>query len=297
MTVRATDPDGKSAATTIDVTIINVNDNVPELNLGEGNFEISKNHDLDRPVLVINATDADGTDPVLKIGHSESFVLIRNELYLTRNLTSKFSETVQILAIDAEDSSSVISQEVTISVSQGLAPVIAGIIGAVLLIVLIIALALKICSSRKYAVYRRGAKQLPAAGASDEKLNSQYLDFQGYQTDNSEYAKLSIRKNDGRDSGRGDSDSNPDTLTDWCQPECLTLGHSDSCWLPANQRYSGQFAIEVGPNTPKHRLEVVSAQICDRTSDYSSYNSGESQAARQAVDNRLSQILTSDVIV
>ena len=35
-----------------------------------------------------------------------------------------------------------------------------------------------------------------------------------------------------KDSGRGDSDSNPETLTDWCQPECLTLGHSDSCWLP-----------------------------------------------------------------
>jgi len=302
---RATDPDGKSAVTVINVTIINVNDNRPKFNLESNQIQISNKHNLNQPVLVINATDADGVAPILKIGSTNSFVLIRNELYLTKNITKTFSEELQLIVVDGDDPTSVYSELITVEVSRGVAPIIGGVVGAIIIILIVLAIGIKLCAERKYRIYQRGVKQNIDSDDAKHRNSRDYLDYQSYHTDTqSEYAKMSIQhsgsqqKNDGRDSGRGDSDSNPDTLTDWCQPECLTLGHSDACWLPANQRYSGQFAVEVGPNTPKHRLEVHHVVppngISDRTSDYSSYNSAGEQ---HAVDNRLSQILSSDVIV
>ena len=305
-----------------------MNDNRPEFNLESNQIQISNKHNLAEPVLVINATDADGVEPVMKIGPSDNFVLVKNKLYLTTNLTSSFSAEVQLIVMDGDDPTSVYTELITVSIARGLGPIIGGIIGAIIIIMLILLVVIKLCAERKYRIYQRGQcatlkqQQVDHPHHHDktaDRSNRDYhtIDYQSYHTGcetGSDYAKLSIRQqhkhNDGRDSGRGDSDSNPDTLTDWCQPECLTLGHSDSCWLPpnaaANQRYSGQFAVEVGPDTPKHRLEVVVPQQsqmpqihCDRTSDYSSYNSaGESnQAHHHAVDNRLSQILSSDVIV
>lgn len=321
---RATDPDGKSAATVVNVSIINVNDNRPRFNLESNQIQISNKHNVNEPVLVINATDADGVEPVMKIGPSDSFVLVKNKLYLTANLTSSFSKEVQLIVIDGDDPTSIYTELITVSIARGLGPIIGGVIGAIIIIMLILLVVIKLCAERKYRIYQRGqgatmkqqVEQHHPHHDKTDRSNRDYhtIDYQSYHIaeSGSDYAKLSIRQqhkhNDGRDSGRGDSDSNPDTLTDWCQPECLTLGHSDSCWLPANnQRYSGQFAVEVGPDTPKHRLEVVVPQaptstqmpICDRTSDYSSYNSAGENSNQQShvIDNRLSQILSSDVIV
>ena len=67
-------------------------------------------------------------------------------------------------------------------------------------------------------------------GDAESIRNSRHEVFRGTISD-SEYSKMIVVE---KDSGKGDSDSNPDTLTDFCQPECLTLGHSDACWLPAN---------------------------------------------------------------
>ena len=67
-------------------------------------------------------------------------------------------------------------------------------------------------------------------GDADSIRHSRHEVFRGTISD-SEYSKMIVVE---KDSGKGDSDSNPDTLTDFCQPECLTLGHSDACWLPAN---------------------------------------------------------------
>ena len=69
-------------------------------------IQIPRNYDLKQPILVINATDRDGTRPILKIDRNDIFMLVKNELYLIQNLTSKFSEVLEITAIDEEDFSS-----------------------------------------------------------------------------------------------------------------------------------------------------------------------------------------------
>ena len=66
-------------------------------------IQIPRNYDLKQPILVINATDRDGTRPILKIDRNDIFMLVKNELYLIQNLTSKFSEVLEITAIDEED--------------------------------------------------------------------------------------------------------------------------------------------------------------------------------------------------
>ena len=168
----------------------------------------------------------------------------KNELYLIQNLTSKFSEVLEITAIDEEDFSSKTTEILYFEIEQTWIPIVAGICVGVISILVVLIL-IKLCYEKRYVVYdnekgahhagrhnngRNGSMMDGSFGDAESIRNSRHEVFRGTISD-SEYSKMIVVE---KDSGKGDSDSNPDTLTDFCQPECLTLGHSDACWLPAN---------------------------------------------------------------
>ena len=57
-------------------------------------------------------------------------------------------------------------------------------------------------------------------------------------------------------------------LGQFCQAECLTLGHSDACWLPRGQN-SSHFVVEV---TKSSQSQPTALSVWEETSDYSSHN-------------------------
>ena len=63
-------------------------------------------------------------------------------------------------------------------------------------------------------------------------------------------------------------------LGEWCQTECLTLGHSDQCWLPQAPR---NHAYEVEVRGKLLTEQPSSLSVWDRTSDYSSHSNRSSE--------------------
>ena len=103
--------------------------------------------------------------------------------------------------------------------------------------------------------------------------------------------RTKISKKNDSDSGRGESESETHSrnhkvatsttlLGDWCQPDCLTLGHSDQCWLPPTQiqtNTNSNHAYEVEVTGGKWLAGVQASSLSvlessDRTSDYSSHS-------------------------
>ena len=65
-------------------------------------IQIPRNYDLKQPILVINATDRDGTRPILKIDRNDIFMLVKatvisyqkfskfaNKRYISKNIPKK----------------------------------------------------------------------------------------------------------------------------------------------------------------------------------------------------------------
>ena len=127
---------------------------------------------------------------------------------------------------------------------------VAGVVAGSFILLISILVGIRLCYQRRYHGYH-----VTSAGQSKGDSLDQSENIRKYSLDNMDENisrnflnshddyHVTIGSRDGygsrdyfkieKDSGRGDSDSNPDTLTDSCVPECLTLGHSDSCWLPA----------------------------------------------------------------
>ena len=84
------------------------------------------------------------------------------------------------------------------------------------------------------------------------------------------------------DSGRGESGSETHLGPPWgiagsgnvhlskfCNQECLTLGHSDACWLGPQD--AEKYEVEVS----RGHVTSLSVSVWDETSDYSSHNEEE----------------------
>ena len=133
---------------------------------------------------------------------------------------------------------------------------ISGIIAGSVILLISIIIGIKLCYQRRYHGYHvtsanqskdeTGIDQSEARKFGNSIENMDENISRSFLNSHDDYIRVFNPDNQSRDcsgsrdyfkiekdSGRGDSDSNPDTLTDSCVPECLTLGHSDSCWLPA----------------------------------------------------------------
>ena len=56
-------------------------------------IQIPRNYDLKQPILVINATDRDGTRPILKIDRNDIFMLVKATV-ISYQKFSKFTKNV-----------------------------------------------------------------------------------------------------------------------------------------------------------------------------------------------------------
>ena len=56
-------------------------------------IQIPRNYDLKQPILVINATDRDGTRPILKIDRNDIFMLVKATV-ISYQKFSKFKKNV-----------------------------------------------------------------------------------------------------------------------------------------------------------------------------------------------------------
>ena len=228
------------------------------------------------------------------------FTLYQNELFLRVNVTRDFTAQLVITAVDQEDFGSRIDHLVLVTAKRDWSAVGAGIgCGVVLFVMFLAVIMFRHCSVQRYKLYDRvtlKTHQKALLNRSDQivcksphRFTKTAIDLEKEPIPEAEantrfgpVRRVKSKLHDS-DSGRGESSSETQSgngmLGQWCQPECLTLGHSDRCWLP---RLNGenQFIVDVPPAT---RTKTNSLSVWDERSDscYSSHNEAENETARQ----------------
>ena len=194
----------------------------------------------------IKAFDDDGTTPIMSISGPNvlDFNLIRNEIYSKINITRDFFAKITIIAADEENLNSRTYVTLTIKASKDWAAIISGITCGILLFLMIISVFLfRNCPIHKYRFYDRiitktktsenenRVEQIIETPTSPVKIT---VDISENWTETT--SKICSKIKFDSDSGRGDSSSEDQliklSMGKWCNDECLTLGHSDACWLP-----------------------------------------------------------------
>ncbi|CBY33070.1 unnamed protein product [Oikopleura dioica] len=301
--VTATDIDGNMDSTIVEITIINVNDNAPEIGIGEF-VQISKEHDISKPIASLQVSDADGTIPItLLTGESAPFFrLSGDELFLNSQFDKNFDKFLTIVARDVENQSSFVEKTIRISTSGAISAAVgAGIACGVSAVLLVACLVLiRQCQLKKrYKLYdqisRSGKSGNPTNQREDQLCTAQSIGTLS-ETGKSSARHGSIGPISGRhdsDSGRGESGSethlgppwtgsnNLVNLSKFCNQECLTLGHSDACWLGPQE--AEKYEVEVS----RGHVTSLSVSVWDETSDYSSHNE-ESEKGKKINGIRIS---------
>ena len=226
---------------------------------------------------------------------SELFSLIRDELFVLTNITRDFNAQLTVTAIDAENADWRVDQEILVSSTRDWSAVGAGIACGFLMFIVVLGIVLfRSCSVRRYKLYDRINQQKALVNRTDELLknSSESIGKKSISLHSEkEISSLLDVKPDGSrisrpksgidsDSGRGESSSETQSrkldsstvLGQWCQAECLTLGHSDACWLPRSNA-ENHFIVEVTPNSQR---QPTALSVWEETSDYSSHNETES---------------------
>ena len=215
------------------------------------------------------------------------------------NVTRDFNAQLTILAIDLEDGESQVEQTILVVASRDWSAVGAGIACGFLMFLIVIVIGVfRNCSVRRYKLYDRMNQQKNSAVNRTDELLKHSSESIGKNSislhSEKEMASLLEVKPDGSslnhsippkfgvdsDSGRGESSSETHSrkhdsstvLGQWCQAECLTLGHSDACWLPRGAT-ENHFIVEVTPNSQR---QPTALSVWEETSDYSSHNEAES---------------------
>lgn len=216
-----------------------------------------------------------------------------------------------LIATDIEDNSWQTEISIPVFVQKDWSAVGAGIACGFCLFLLVIGIfVFRHCTLQKrYKLYDRANSQKYQQNRDDEimpqnaikSLRKESVSIRSEKSTNSmsDEKSQNFRKSViDSDSGRGESSSETHSakfldngtknldkstiLTQWCQAECLTLGHSDACWLPRETEQ--QFIVEV---TSNQRTEL---SVWEETSDYSSHkdesDSGKIYLRQNAVSNR-----------
>lgn len=169
--VTATDIDGNMDSTIVEITIINVNDNAPEIGIGEF-VQISKEQDISKPIASLQVSDADGTIPItLLTGESAPFFrLSGDELFLNSQFDKNFDKFLTIVARDVENQSNFVEKTIRISTSGAISAAVgAGIACGVSAVLLVACLVLiRQCQLKKrYKLY----DQISRSGKSGNPTN------------------------------------------------------------------------------------------------------------------------------
>lgn len=310
LTITATDDGDESDTAVVEILVKNLNDNMPTIDVSEIIYlesdvsvgDIIFSFEVDDADGSMPSVDVQGED-------AEKFTISGNNILLATNFTRDFLANIVLVVSDGDDSDMKVEQKVKIQVAINFAAVGGGIACGVLSIILIVSiLMLKFCHSHRYKLteqfnsLRRGGpinqgqmkKKMTVSDdaysrsdmiISDEQgklvktrstRSTSDGSLEGLQSHGTQKT-LGQKRNDS-DSGRGESESdthsrnhhNSILMGDWCQPECLTLGHSDSCWLP--QMPKNHYEVEVTKNS--QQCQASSLSVWDRTSDYSSHTAG-----------------------
>ena len=240
---------------------------------------------------------------------STYFTLYQDELYLLTNVTQDFTADIVITAVDTEDFSIRVAHKITVIAAGDWIAITAGVsCGIILIAMLGIMILVRHCSVRRYQFQEKyNSQKIAIISRTDEILKkpiekpSISVEYQkstpesdlGRRFGNVRRVKSKTRDSD---SGRGESSSETQSasplLGQWCQPECLTLGHSDNCWLP---RGKTEFTVDVPPST---KPRTSSLSVWDQRSDscYSSHNEAEN-GDKQHLTNKTATIIEKPAIV
>ena len=250
------------------------------------------------------------------------FQLVHDELFVMVNVTRDFAEQLVITATDAEDHSSVVEFEMKIVAKRDWSAVGAGIACGILMFLLVVAIVLfRNCVVRRYKLYDRiGQSQTgkPIVNRSDEIVHSSVESMRKKSIsvlsekesnsllDGANSSRSGSRPKSGidTDSGRGESSSETHSnkldsstvLGQWCQAECLTLGHSDACWLPRGA-LANHYIVEV---TSSSQQQPTALSVWEETSDYSSHgeaDSSQNSSSQNSKTRNVSVIQNEGVIV
>jgi len=323
LTVTASDPDGQSDTTIVEVTVLNVNDNRPVIAAPEL-VKINPGSDLIAPIATIRASDADGPMPILALSGESAhlFQLVHDELFVLVNVTRDFAEQLVVTATDAEDHASVVEFAMKIVAKRDWSAVGAGIACGILMFLLVVALVLfRNCAVRRYKLYDRiGQAQAgkPIVNRADEIVHSSVESMRKKSIsvlsekesnsllDGANSSRSGSRPKSGvdTDSGRGESSSETHSnkldsstvLGQWCQAECLTLGHSDACWLPRGAM-ANHYIVEV---TSSSQQQPTALSVWEETSDYSSHgeaDSSQNSSSQNSKNRNVSVVHNEGVIV
>jgi len=252
---------------------------------------------------------------------TERFVLNGSKLMLAEGFNGDKDSLIRITVRDADNLASVVEYELQVLAPRSYALIGAGIgCASVFFIVLGIMCVMKYCNYERYKLQNQ-FNTLPRGNDDQKMLNgtasngdnysrSDYIITASEKTagSHSDCSNLDVRfgarggkaKMDS-DSGRGESESETHSrnvklsntsvvhLGDWCQTECLTLGHSDQCWLPQIVATSSQSAyeVDVSPHNVANVNCMSSLSVWDKTSDYSSHSNRSSDKLSQQQQTKM----------
>jgi len=304
LTVIATDAGGLEARSELKIEVQNLNDNLPSIKAADVVYLDSSLMPGDM-VIDLEPFDRDGPVPIVTMSGVDAhrFVLDGSKLLLNEGFNGDKDSLIRITVRDADNLASVVEYELQILAPRSYALIGAGIGCAIVLMIIIgCVLVMKHCNYEKYKLQNQfNSLARQEDNAQNQKMmnadnysRSDYIITASEKTagSNSDCSNLDVRfgrktKMDS-DSGRGESESETHSrnvklsntsvvhLGDWCQTECLTLGHSDQCWLPQIVATSSQSAyeVDVSPNVASNCMSSLS--VWDKTSDYSSHSNRSS---------------------
>ena len=230
-------------------------------------------------------------------GESAAFFrLSGDELFLNSQFDKNFDKFLTIVARDVENHASFVEKTIRITTSGAISAAVgAGIACGVSAVLLVACLVLiRQCQLKKrYKLYdqisRSGKSGNPTNQREDQLCHQSIgtLSEAGKSARHGSIGPISGRQDS--DSGRGESGSETHLGPSWtgsnnlvhlskfCNQECLTLGHSDACWLGPQE--AEKFEVEVS----RGHVTSLSVSVWDETSDYSSHNE-ESNAEKKKVN-------------
>ncbi|CBY11518.1 unnamed protein product [Oikopleura dioica] len=283
MTILVTDGGGKSARGAVKIEVQNVNDNVPVAVIPKF-IALSSDVQFGDVISTFEIYDADGSEPVIQLGgkDAELFSLTGKDLIFESNYSRDLDAEITITVYDGQNTSVAIEYEITISaaISAAIIGAIAAVAGIFILIVVFIFLQRRLRAAHNDKLQtssnfdRNSAQNISRADLIID-IKTERSGSEGTICTARGAVQMNQKSNSRRadsDSGRGESGSETQSrnhlamLGHYCNQDCLTLGHSDACWLPSNSS-SKPFEVDVSDKIN----QSSSLYVWERTSDYSSH--------------------------
>ncbi|CAG5076894.1 Oidioi.mRNA.OKI2018_I69.PAR.g8579.t1.cds [Oikopleura dioica] len=298
MTVLVTDGGGKSTKGLVKIQVQNVNDNRPVAVIPKY-IALASDVQFGDVISTFEISDADGTEPVIQLGgrDAELFALRGHDLIFESNYSRDLDAEITLTVYDGQNTSVAMEYEITVSaaISAAIIGAVAAVAGIFILIVVFIFLQrrLRAAHNDKMNSSNFGDNSANSQNISrtdliiDMKMKSERSGSEGTICTARGALQMNQKSNSRRadsDSGRGESGSETQSrnhlamLGHYCNQDCLTLGHSDACWLPSNSS-SKPFEVDVSDKIN----QVSSLYVWERTSDYSSHttSSGNNSSGKQ----------------